>query len=242
MPDPIPVQPAAPAAAPAAPAQPTAPAATPAAAPAPAAGSLLASAAQPAAPAAPANPAAQAEPAKPADSSKPADPAAKPADPAKPASPPAAAPDEYKFALPEGVAELDQTMVAKFTPIAKELGLSQEKAQSLVNLYGEAMVQAEAAAKEAHSKQIADWRQEVQAWPNADETIGNAKRAVDRYASPEVKALLEGSWLGDNPQIISFLAKIGADLREDAFVGRSASSQPASQDARSLFPNSKMNP
>ena len=43
--------------------------------------------------------------------------------------------DPAKFVFPEG-AQLDEAMIKEFLPLAKELGVTQESAQKLVDLYG----------------------------------------------------------------------------------------------------------
>ena len=69
-----------------------------------------------------------------------------------------AAPEKYEFAAPEGQA-LDANALAVFEPIAKELGLTQEQAQKLVDIYPQIQQQ----QAEAWSKQVADWGEQVKA-------------------------------------------------------------------------------
>ncbi|ECV7263739.1 TPA: peptidase, partial [Salmonella enterica subsp. enterica serovar Strathcona] len=67
-------------------------------------------------------------------SEKPHDP---PADPNKPTPPkeetPPGAPEKYAFTAPEGQ-ELDTSALAQFEPVARELNLTQEQAQKLVDV------------------------------------------------------------------------------------------------------------
>src|SRR5271166_6837854 len=80
-------------------------------------------------------------------------------EPPKPTEPPKA-PDSYTFTAPEG-GELNQTMVDKATPIFKELGLPQDRAQQLVNLFNEYAKDQSDLAVKAVNEMRANWRTEV---------------------------------------------------------------------------------
>ena len=135
----------------------------------------------------------------------------------------AKATEKYEaFALPDGVTA-DQGMVEAFTPVARELGLSQEQAQKLVTLYATQtaakMTAAEQAQARAVQEQRAGWVREFKASPTWQEDAMYARRAVEHMGDDATKSLLMGTWLGDHPVILRFLAKVGRTVAEDPGAG-----------------------
>lgn len=181
-------------------------------------------------------PAPSAAPAAPAPSAAPAAPAPSPAP-----SPAPAAPEAYAdFALPEGVA-VNAERMGEFKSLAKELNLTQDAAQKLVDMNARAEV--------ARATQVQDT---LKAWgeaAKADKEIGGDKfaenmavvaKARDTFASPELKQFLDQTKLGDHPEMLRAFYRIGQRLSEDSFVqGRGGSNSTASV-AQRMYPN--MNP
>src|SRR5687767_12536146 len=67
------------------------------------------------------------------------------------------APEKYEdFTLPEGI-ELDQAAMEGFLPVAKELNLTQEQAQKLVDLQTAYVKNAADAQAKAWDKQLTEW-------------------------------------------------------------------------------------
>lgn len=135
-------------------------------------------------------------------------------------------PEKYEFATPEGYEQLDQDLVDQFTPIAKEIGLTNEQAQQLANLYGKQMQQTNEMQEQEFLKQRQAWVNELKGDPEFgngnDDTfkssIGKAQMALNQFGSPELKAYLAQTGLGDNVHLVKAFAKIGAALGEDGFV------------------------
>ncbi len=190
---------------------------------------------EPSAPAADAlAPAPAGEPAKP-EGDKPQD--DKPADGDKPADKsddkeqkPEGAPEKYEFKPAEGQ-ELDTSALEQFEPIARELNLTNEQAQKMVDLYGTKimpMVQQQQA--EAWQKTTEQWAADVK----ADKEIGgdkltanlsSAQRALDLFGSPALKEYLEGTGLGNHPELVKTFIKIGKAMSEDGMVDGSNQGQ-----------------
>ena len=129
-----------------------------------------------------------------------------------------AAPEKYEFTPPEGQ-ELDANALAVFEPIAKELGLSQEQAQKLVDIYPQIQQQ----QAEAWSKQVSDWGEQVKAdkeigGDKFNASVGAAQRALDQFGNPELREYLNASGLGNHPALVRFCAKVGKAMAEDSFV------------------------
>ncbi|HEJ7039356.1 TPA: peptidase [Serratia liquefaciens] len=128
------------------------------------------------------------------------------------------APEKYEFAAPEGQ-ELDANALSVFEPIAKELGLTQEQAQKLVDIYPQIQQQ----QADAWSKQIADWGEQVKAdkeigGDKFNASVGLAQRALDQFGNPELREYLNVSGLGNHPALVRFCAKVGKSMAEDSMV------------------------
>lgn len=168
-----------------------------------------------------------------------ADPAAAP-DPAKPAE--ARAPAEYAdFNLGDGKT-LPPEVAAKVKEIAKDMDLTQEQAQKLVELNLKQDM--------AQTEQLATQSQQWLAGLPSDKEFGGdkfsenmaiAKKAIDAFGSPELKSLLDQTKLGNHPELIRAFYRAGQAISQDTrFVAGGSGNQPASRSAAaSLYPNQK---
>ncbi|EFE55857.1 hypothetical protein PROVRETT_05509 [Providencia rettgeri DSM 1131] len=150
-----------------------------------------------------------------------------------------AAPEKYEFTAGEGQ-ELDKEAVAAFEPIAREIGLSNEQAQKIVDVYGSTIIPQIAKQQEAAwQKQVTEWAETVKADKELGsvESIGNAQKAMDQFGTPELKQYLNDSGLGNHPELFRIFSRIGKAMSEDGFV--SGSSENARSAADVLFGDSK---
>lgn len=138
-------------------------------------------------------------------------------DPGKPA---VAAPEKYEFKSAEGQ-ELDAEAVKAFEPIAKELNLSNEQAQKLVDVYGSKIM------PKLVEQQAAQWQQQIEQWSEqvkadkdlgTDASIGAAQKAMEKFGSPELKQYLNETGLGNHPELVRIFANIGKAMSEDGLV------------------------
>lgn len=129
-------------------------------------------------------------------------------------------PETYAdFTLPEGM-EVDVLALDNATPIFKELGLTQDQAQQLVSFYAE-QVQA------GSQQQIDDFNQLMTDWKTQSkndsefggekfgENLKIAQSAISKYGTPGLKQLLEDHGVGNHPEMIRFMVKVGNTLKED---------------------------
>lgn len=196
---------------------------------------------EPATPAADA-PAPAADPAKPegdkpqpgTESGKPQD--DKPADGDKPAEKSddekqkhEGAPEKYEFTAGEGV-ELDTEALKDFEPVARDLNLTNEQAQKLVNAYPKILAGVQQRQAEAWQAQTEQWASDVK----ADKEIGGdkltanlsaAQRALDLFGTPELKEYLNTTGLGNHPDLVKTFVKIGKAMSEDGMVDGSNQGQ-----------------
>lgn len=156
------------------------------------------------------------------------------------------APEKYTdFSAPEGV-ELDPEMVGEFTTVAKELNLSQENAQKLVD-FGPKLLQ------KARDQQNQQWVEIREGWVNdlkadkdfggekLNETLNRAKRALSKFGDDSlVKFLMPpskgGTGFGDHGGLIKLLAKVDKATSEDSVVDGDPSTKDQTA-AATLYPN-----
>lgn len=187
---------------------------------------------------APVAPAAAPEQNAPTD--KPTDaPADKPADGADPAAAEKpTVPEKYEFKAPEG-SQLNPDVMAKFEGVAKELGLTQEAAQKVVDAMGPQIAAAQTAQFEALKTQWADSARTDKEFGGEKlaENLSVAKKALDAFGTPELRTLLNDTGLGNHPEIIRAFFKAGQKISAPNFVAGGASGAAPTSAAATLYPN-----
>lgn len=135
-------------------------------------------------------------------------------------------PEKYEFVNPDGFQEIDKQALATFEPLAKELGLSNEQAQKLVNLYGKNVQEQAKIQEESYFEQRKQWVETLKTdkdfGDNSDDSfklnVGYAQTALQQFGSPELKGFLNESGMGDNTEVVKLFARIGKALGEDKFI------------------------
>jgi hypothetical protein len=151
------------------------------------------------------------------------------------------APETYEaFTLPEDVA-VDEKSIEAFLPLAKELNLTQEQAQKLVDFQVKTM-------QEGASTQSDNWDNVQKEWVSAvksdaeigglafEENIGIARKAMEAFGTPELTAVLDSTGAGNNPEVVRFMYRVGKAISEDTIHSGGAVAAPKSQ-AETLFPD-----
>lgn len=147
------------------------------------------------------------------------------------------------FTLPEGMT-LNETVLSEATPIFKELGLNQEQAQKLIDIYAGQIQAGSQKQVDDFNQLMSDWRAQSEKDPefggnNFEANIAIARKAIDVYGTPGLKQLLGDHGVGNHPEVIRFMVKIGKTLKEDE-PGSSGSASPPAQDRASLlYPNDR---
>jgi len=135
---------------------------------------------------------------------------------------PEGAPEAYEFKAAEGV-ELDTEALKDFEPVARELNLTNEQAQKLVDAYPKILAGVQQRQVEAWQKQTQDWAADVK----ADKEIGGdkltaslskAQQALETFGTPELKEYLNETGLGNHPELVKAFVKIGKAMSEDNMV------------------------
>lgn len=157
---------------------------------------------------------------------------------------PVGAPEQYEaFAAPEGVT-LDDAVLTDFQGVAKEMGLSQEAAQALIDKMAPTIAKQNQAQLDNLTKQVrAEWVDSSKAdkefgGDKLDENLAVAKRAWETYGTPELTQLLNDSGLGDHPEVIRWAYRVGKTISPDSRHVSGGNPDSAGKDARSFYPNS----
>lgn len=152
---------------------------------------------------------------------------------------PEGAPESYDF----GETQLDTEVLTAFGEVAKELNLTQEVASKVLDKMTPVMQARQAAQLETART---EWAEQSKAdkefgGDKLQENLSFAKRAMDAYATNELKTLLNESGLGNHPEVIRFFVKAGKAISEDTVVTGAKGAGTESFNAKRLYPNSNMN-
>jgi hypothetical protein len=133
---------------------------------------------------------------------------------------PSGAPEKYELTLPEGQ-EFDPSFMEAYETAMKDLDLPQEAAQGLIEKIAPALQQHQLASLEAYK---AEWTSSSQAdkefgGDKLKENLAVAKTALEKLGTPELQELIDGTGLGNHPEVIRFFYRTGKALSEDTFVG-----------------------
>lgn len=142
------------------------------------------------------------------------------------------APDAYAdFKLPDG-AKIDSKLLEEATPIFKELGLSQDAAQRLVDFYSKHTGDSIASLQESNRATRAEWVGQSNEWMNANggkeaikTNIGNALNQIfsidgapDTKAIGEFRKFMDWTYAGDNPYFVRAFATMAKAFNEGKAV------------------------
>lgn len=147
-----------------------------------------------------------------------------------------AEPVEYEFEFPEGTT-IDEELLGKFKGVAEGLKLTKEGAQELLNLQ-----------LEAQNQQLEQWQTTLKEWrdtaeadkevggKNFKENVGVARKALSEFGTPELREALDVYGMGNHPEFIRFLYRVGKQMSEDTIVVGGNPKGEAKDLARSLYP------
>lgn len=132
-------------------------------------------------------------------------------------------PEKYDLKLPEG-SLLDQSALESFASAAKTEGLTQEQAQARLER-DSALIASYAKEQQAKLESVSqgEWIKTIE----ADKEIGgtmlkksveDAKRVIQRYGSPSLIKDLNASGLGNHPEFVRLMARIGKAMSEDQLI------------------------
>ena len=158
--------------------------------------------------------------------------------------PKAGAPEVYEFKAAEGQT-FDPEFLKSYSEVARELNLTQEAAQTMIDKVGPVLAQQQAA-------QIAQVRND---WAEAskvdaefggakfDENLAIAKQSIDKFATPEFKQMLDDTGLGNHPEWIRYCYRVSKAFAPDTLETGHREGDAAPKDfnsmASKLYPGQK---
>lgn len=142
---------------------------------------------------------------------------------AEPKPEPEGAPETYEFQAPEGTT-LDDKVLETFSEVARELNLTQDAAQSIIDKLAPVMDARAAENLQARlEQQSVEWRELT----TKDKELGGesmkqrlaiARKALDRFGTEELHSMLNEHGLGNHPEIIRWAYRVGKAISEDTLV------------------------
>lgn len=123
-----------------------------------------------------------------------------------------------KFTVPEGF-DYDDGKVSEFATLARELNLSQEQAQKLVDLH----VRHWLGFEEQMKAQSEEWRKQTMNDPEFGgqkfmQSLQDAHRFVNAFGGEKLRIALDATGAGNHPEIFKAFALAGRLLGEDQLV------------------------
>jgi hypothetical protein len=153
-------------------------------------------------------------------------------------------PEKYELKVPDG-SSIDATEVEKVSAFAKAKGLSNDQAQLILEQRHDA-AQAFANTQQEKFKETAKtWVEQLK----TDKEVGGegfaknvelARRVLNKFGSDNLKTSLDESGLGNHPELVKLLWKVGQKMGDDELVmpGASAGKTPMPLEERFYGSNS----
>ena len=153
-------------------------------------------------------------------------------------------PDKYEdFTMPEGI-EVDTAMMDEFKPLAKELGLTQEAAQKLIDIqtkHAKAFADAEQAEWDDLNKQ---WQETAKAdkeigGDKLPEVLSNVNKVLEKLGTEALTETLEWSGMNNNPEVVRLLNRIYVNFMKEDNVEPANAAAATTEKSRAdrIFPS-----
>ncbi len=131
-------------------------------------------------------------------------------------------PDKYDLKLPDG-SLLNAKATEEIASFAKEKKLTQEEAQAILERESALLASYVDSQKQQLAQQQKEWVESIKTdkelgGDGFNKNIEMAKRVVDRYGTDSFKKALNDSGLGNHPELVRFVSRIGKIMSEDQLV------------------------
>lgn len=122
-------------------------------------------------------------------------------------------PETYEFKMPDGM-EMDAGLAEAAGPVFKELGLTQEQADQVTDMYAKAMEQQVQEAEDAFNKQLDSWKQDLMkdqdfGGDNFDENAGKVFEFINETVPADIKddlmGMLGSTGVGNHPALVKYM-------------------------------------
>jgi hypothetical protein len=152
--------------------------------------------------------------------------------------------EDYKLDIPlDGNEPADIAVYEQNTKaLAKELGLSKEAAQKLVNRDIALRVEGQKRIDAAIDQQKTRWAEQTRSdtevgGQNLDRSLGDARTVLDKFGTPAFKKEITESGYGNNVELIRLLARVGKVMREDGIVQAQQPARDSRRIADLMYPS-----
>lgn len=133
-------------------------------------------------------------------------------------------PEAYDgLAFPDGVS-VSKDVLGEFKALAREMNLSPENAQRLIDLEAKAGARAGADGEAVRQEILQRWADKTKELfgPGYEKEVDVALRAADAFGGAELRDLLEATGLGNHPVVVKTFNQIGRRMGEDEWLGGAA--------------------
>ena len=154
------------------------------------------------------------------------------------------APEAYEFKAAEGQT-FDPEFVKGYSEVARELNLTQEAAQTMIDKVGPVLAQQQQAQISRVRSEWAEASKVDAEFGGAEfnENLAVAKQSIDKFATPEFKQMLDDTGLGNHPEWIRYCYRVSKAFSPDDFEGGHKEGGAAPNDFNSmasrLYPGQK---
>lgn len=123
--------------------------------------------------------------------------------------------EKTEFTIPDGL-KIDDKKMSAFKTVAKELGLTKEQAQKLVDLDANNIKNAD----KAFNDMKASWKADTMKMlgENAEQKLGEAAAAFKRFGDEEFVKLMQDTGLENHPAVVRVFRSIGSKIAVDKTV------------------------
>jgi len=157
----------------------------------------------------------------------------------------ALAPKEYAdFTPPEGI-QLDAPVITEFRTVARDLGLSQEDAQAIVDRLAPVVAKNHVASVLGLARTASDeWiaKSAIDPEYGGDKFAENsaiAQKTFKLFGTPALEKFLKDSGMGNHPEMVRWAYRIGKLVGpDDKFIGGTEARTGPKSPEESLWPNS----
>jgi len=152
------------------------------------------------------------------------------------------APAEYSdFTMPEGLS-MDEELLTAALPMFKDLKLTQEQAQGLVDLQTQSVQKFNQSQVDSFEQMVTDWKTQSQSdkefgGDDYEKNVATAQAAITAFGTPELKQFLDDTGSGSNPEFVRFAWKVGRHLVQDNPTDVGGAPQGDQDRVSLLYPN-----
>lgn len=135
-------------------------------------------------------------------------------------------PTVVELKLPDG-ALLNSQQFEDIKTFAKEKNISTEVAQEILNKQNNAVKSYQDYVASEHEKTVSQWAEQAKTdseygGQNFTKNVELARRALEKFATPQFIKELDSTGYGNHPEIIRIFTRMGKMLAEDKIVNPSA--------------------